>query len=190
VVTSVMALVLFGRLRHSPVPRPGALSNHHAAARLAGGAALFVVATIVASYAAMVRQPVVAFFYGLAGTDTFGAWLQLALFRSPWLPGVQALRALIAVAALLLIVAGDRGPRHLTAALSGAVTAVLAGAPWLIPTPWLPETVRLSRVAEVIWTMLPLGALFAEILLLGQVTRPSTAEENDDGGPLLGLDGE
>lgn len=190
VVVSVVAVMVFARFRSSPIPRTGPLSARHAAARLAGAAVVFVAVTITAAYLATCRQPVFAFLHGLAGTTSFGEWLRLALSRHPWLPGVQALRALVALGALLLLVAGDRGPRHLAAGLAGAVTSVLVGAPLLVPVPWLSETIRLTHLPEVIWTMLPLGIFLAELLLLGQGAPPAPEEDLMEGKPLLDLDSE
>ncbi len=170
VAVGVVALVLFGRFRPFRGLPTGPLSTRHWAARLAGAAVIFVAATMAAAYLAISRQPVVAFFHGLAGAHSFGSWLQTALALYPLLPGVEALRAMVAAATLLPMIAGDRGPRHLTATLAGALTSVLVGAPLLVPTPWLPETVRLSHLREVIWSMLPLGFVLAELALMGQGT--------------------
>jgi hypothetical protein len=94
------------------------------------------------------KNPAVQAFYGGIDEGTFFAHMKTVLTIAPWLEPFQALRAMLWVLLALPVIRMMKGRWQETAFAVGLLFAVLMNSQLLLPTPLMPEAVRMTHLIE------------------------------------------
>jgi hypothetical protein len=94
------------------------------------------------------KNPALQAYYGGIDEGNFFAHMKAVLTISPWLEPFQALRAMLWVLLALPVIRMMKGRWQETAIAVGLLFAVLMNSQLLIPTPLMPEAVRMTHLIE------------------------------------------
>ena len=94
------------------------------------------------------QSPAVRAYYGGVDEGSFFANMLGLIETSPWLFGVQAIRALLWVMIALPVINMLKGSRVETAILIALLFSVVMNTQLLLPNPYMPDAVRMAHLAE------------------------------------------
>ena len=94
------------------------------------------------------QSPAVREYYGGVDEGSFFANMRSLIETSPWLFGVQAIRALLWVVIALPVINMLKGSRLETAILTALLFSVVMNTQLLLPNPYMPDAVRMAHLVE------------------------------------------
>jgi hypothetical protein len=94
------------------------------------------------------KNPAVQAYYGGIDEGNFFAHMRAVFTTAPWLEPFQALRAMLWVLLALPVIRMMKGHWQETATAVGLLFAVLMNSQLLLPTPLMPEAVRMTHLLE------------------------------------------
>ncbi len=150
---SLLAVILLGKGKATPV------DSHEPNDRLRMPAVEWIWKLAVIAVAYMIlystfgyfiawKNPAVQAYYGGIDEGSFLAHMQVVFSTAPWLEPFQALRALLWVVLALPVIRMMKGHWQEAAFAVGLIFAVLMNSQLLLPTPLMPEAVRMTHLVE------------------------------------------
>lgn len=94
------------------------------------------------------KNPAIQAYYGGIDEGSFFAHMKAVLTTAPWLEPFQALRALLWVLLALPVIRMMKGRWQEAAFAVGLIFSVLMNSQLLLPTPLMPEAVRMTHLIE------------------------------------------
>ncbi len=94
------------------------------------------------------KNPAIQAYYGGIDEGSFFAHMKVVLTITPWLEPFQALRAMLWVLLALPVIRMMKGSWQETAFAVGLLFSVLMNSQLLLPTPLMPEAVRMTHLIE------------------------------------------
>jgi len=94
------------------------------------------------------QSPAVREYYGGVDEGSFFSNMRSLIETSPWLFGVQAIRALLWVVIALPVINMLKGSRLETAILIALLFSVVMNTQLLLPNPYMPDAVRMAHLVE------------------------------------------
>jgi len=110
------------------------------------------------------KNPAVQAYYGGIDEGNFFAHMKVVFTTAPWLEPFQALRGLLWAVLALPVIRMMKGRWQETAFAVGLVFAVLMNSQLLLPTPLMPEAVRMTHLLETASYNFIFGCLIAWLL--------------------------
>jgi len=131
------------------------------------------------------KNPAVQAYYGGIDEGSFLAHMQVVFSTAPWLEPFQALRALLWVMLALPVIRMMKGYWHETGFAVGLIFAVLMNSQLLLPTPLMPEAVRMTHLVEtasynfifgflIVWLLHRHHASFSDLFRGRLTSKPGT----------------
>ena len=131
------------------------------------------------------KNPAVQAFYGGIDEGTFFAHMKTVLTIAPWLEPFQALRAMLWVLLALPVIRMMKGRWQETAIAVGLLFAVLMNSQLLLPTPLMPEAVRMTHLIEtasynfifgylIVWLLHRHHSSLSDLFKAGLTPQPKT----------------
>lgn len=150
-IFALAAVAIWGRLRcpqgAATWPSPSHLTWAGWSQRIAILAATYVAIYLLAGYYIAFRNPQLLAYYDTSDPGSFFAQLQRLWVWAPWFFAFQAARGVLWVAFALPLIVSFRGYRIELALLVGCLYTVWA-VMLLVPNPYMPESVRMTHLAE------------------------------------------
>ncbi len=116
--------------------------------KLAVIAIVFMILYSTFGYFIAWKSPAVQAYYGGIDEGSFIAHMKVVFTTAPWLEPFQALRGLLWALLALPIIRMMKGQWQETAIAVGLLFAVLMNSQLLLPTPLMPEAVRMTHLVE------------------------------------------
>ncbi len=110
------------------------------------------------------KNPAVQAFYGGIDEGNFFAHMRIVLTSTPWFLPFQALRGMLWALLALPVIRMMKGRWQETAFAVGLLFAVLMNSQLLIPTPLMPEAVRMTHLVETASSNFIFGCLIVWLL--------------------------
>lgn len=110
------------------------------------------------------KNPAVQAYYGGIDEGNFFAHMKVVFTTVPWLESFQALRGVLWALLALPVIRMLKGSWQETAFAVGLVFAVLMNSQLLIPTPLMPEAVRMTHLVETASSNFIFGCLIVWLL--------------------------
>lgn len=110
------------------------------------------------------KNPAVQAFYGGIDEGNFFAHMRIVLTSSPWFLPFQALRGMLWALLALPVIRMMKGRWQETAIAVGLLFAVLMNSQLLLPTPLMPEAVRMTHLIETASSNFLLGYFIVWLL--------------------------
>jgi hypothetical protein len=110
------------------------------------------------------KNPAVQAYYGGLDEGSFVAHMRTVLTGTPWFLPFQALRAMLWVLLALPVIRMMKGRWQETAFAVGLLFAVLMNSQLLLPTPLMPEAVRMTHLVETASSNFIFGCLIVWLL--------------------------
>lgn len=116
--------------------------------KLAAIAIIYMILYSTFSYFIAWKNPAVQAYYGGIDEGSFFAHMKVAFTSAPWLEPFQALRGILWALLALPVVRMMKGRWQEAAIAVGLLFAVLMNSQLLLPTPLMPEAVRMTHLVE------------------------------------------
>ena len=110
------------------------------------------------------RNPAVQAYYGGIDEGSFLAHMKAVFTTAPWLEPFQALRGVLWALVALPVIRMMKGRWQETAIAVGLLFAVLMNSQLLLPTPLMPESVRMTHLVETASSNFIFGCLIVWLL--------------------------
>jgi hypothetical protein len=132
------------------------------------------------------RNPAVQAYYGGIDEGSFLAHMKAVLTITPWLEPFQALRAMLWVLLALPVIRMMKGRWQEAAFAVGLLFAVLMNSQLLLPTPLMPEAVRMTHLVEtasenfifgclIVWLLHRHHSSLSDLFRAGLTPQPKTS---------------
>lgn len=181
---SLLAVLILGKGKPAGPKGMGdfrlAMSKNEWAWKLAVIAAVYVLLYFTFGYFIAWKNPAVREYYG--GSDPGGFLTQMGTVvrDTPWLIPFQILRAMLWTLLAMPVIRSLKGPWQETALTIGFLFAVLMSDLLLLPNPYMPESVRMSHLAETASSNFIFGVFVGWLLTAPQVLqRPAIVLDVD-----------
>lgn len=181
---SLLAVLILGKGKPAGSKGMGdfrlAMSKNEWAWKLAVIAAVYVLLYFTFGYFIAWKNPAVREYYG--GSDPGGFLTQMGTVvrDTPWLIPFQILRAMLWTLLAMPVIRSLKGPWQETALTIGFLFAVLMSDLLLLPNPYMPESVRMSHLAETASSNFIFGVFVGWLLTAPQVLqRPAIVLDVD-----------
>lgn len=164
----LMAVWILGRWRPSPERAGGGRLQMTAgewAVKLILAIVLYEAVYFLFGYFVAWRTPGLPQFYGGTDPGTFFGQLGNVMRDTPWLPWLQAGRALIWTGLAVILIRLHRGGRIETSVAVGWTFCLAMTAPMLFPNPIMPPEIARAHTIELFWSNLLFGFLLSLLLL-------------------------
>jgi hypothetical protein len=110
------------------------------------------------------RNPAIQAYYGGIDEGNFFAHMKVVFTTAPWLEPFQALRGVLWALLALPVIRMMKGRWQETAIAVGLLFAVLMNSQLLLPTPLMPEAVRMTHLVETASSNFIFGCLIVWLL--------------------------
>ncbi len=166
---SVLAVIVLGKMKADPAPPPEpnarlGMPPTEWAWKLAVIAVAYMVIYSTFGYFIAWKNPAVRAYYGGIDPGSFLAQMKAVLTVTPWLEPFQALRGVLWALLALPVIRMMKGNWQETAIAVGMIFAVLMNSQLLLPTPLMPEAVRLTHLVETASSNFIFGCLTVWLL--------------------------
>jgi len=150
---SLLAVLLLGKGKAEPTKRnePNLrliMPVKEWAWKLAVIAIVYMVLYSTFGYFIAWKNPAIQVYYGGIDEGNFFAHMKVVFTTAPWLEPFQALRGILWALLALPVIRMMKGHWQETAIAVGLLFAVLMNSQLLLPTPLMPEAVRMSHLLE------------------------------------------
>jgi len=166
---SVVAVIVLGKGKSDPSAtlEPNARLRMPVlewAWKLAAIAVAYMIIYSTFGYFIAWKNPAVQAYYGGIDEGDFWAHMKVVLTLTPWLEPFQALRGILWAVLALPVIRMMKGPWQETAIAVGLLFAVLMNSQLLLPTPLMPEAVRMTHLVETASSNFIFGYLIGWLL--------------------------
>lgn len=166
---SVLAVIVLGKRKADPAttPEPSVrlrMPPTEWAWKLAVIAVAYMVIYSTFGYFIAWKNPAVQAYYGGIDEGDFVAHLKVVLTVTPWLEPFQAMRGILWALLALPVIRMMKGNWQETAIAVGLIFAVLMNSQLLLPTPLMPEAVRMTHLVETASSNFIFGCLTVWLL--------------------------
>ena len=131
------------------------------------------------------KNPAIQAYYGGIDEGNFFAHMKAVLTITPWLEPFQALRAMLWVLLALPVIRMMKGSWQETAFAVGLLFSVLMNSQLLLPTPLMPEAVRMTHLIEtasynfifgyfIVWLLHRHHSSLSDLFRAGLTPQPKT----------------
>lgn len=166
---SPLAVIILGKRKAEPatVNEPNSrllMPANEWAWKLAVIAIAYVIIYSTFGYFVAWKNPAVQAYYGGIDEGNFFAHMKIVLTSTPWFLPFQALRGTFWALLALPVIRMMKGSWQESAIAVGLVFAVLMNSQLLIPTPLMPEAVRMTHLVETASSNFIFGTLIGWLL--------------------------
>ncbi|SRR6266496_766342 len=125
----------------------------------------YVVLYFTFGYFIVWRNAAVREYYGGTDSGSFVAQMHTVVINTPWLPLLQALRAMMWMALALPVIRMMKGQWWEAGLAVSLLFAIVMNSQLLLPNPFMPETVRMAHLIETASSNFLFGWLIVWLLL-------------------------
>lgn len=166
---SVLAVVILGKVKadRAEAREPNTrlrMPSTEWAWKLAAIALAYMILYSTFGYFVAWKNPVLRAYYGGIDEGDFLTHMKVVLTVTPWLEPFQALRGVLWALLSLPVIRMMKGPWQETAIAVGLIFAVLMNSQLLLPTPLMPEAVRMTHLVETAPYNFIFGCMIAWLL--------------------------